>query len=107
MKEECYDKEIYMKSNEKLYMECVLIQKVELDRLKAEIEQLQQEKAQIIVNALKLSDCVKENKQLREMLRKCDPHGDGRYCVACELLFPNHKPNCEYIKLTNKGDTKQ
>jgi hypothetical protein len=33
-------------------------------------------------------------------LAKCDTHGDRSWCVACDELFPEHKPNCDWVRLT-------
>lgn len=56
----------------------------------AEIKQLKQEIAQL----RKLAE------DRRVALEKCSPHHDGRRCIECDELFPDHTDNCEYVRLT-------
>jgi hypothetical protein len=43
-----------------------------------------------------------ENKELKEMLRRFDTHetNGGCYCICCNGIIPDHKENCDYIRLT-------
>lgn len=90
--------------------------KEEIERLRAENEQLKNHIIDVKQHHCKLHDAIseraekakQENNQLKQVLRKCSPfrlmpHPEAK-CIFCGKDDEQHADDCEYVRLTGGAE---